>query len=87
MTVETASPPHGTVLVVDDAPETLRWLCDLLEAERYSVLVARSGEEALERLEYAVPDAVLLDAVMPGLSGFETCRRIKAKALISRGNE
>lgn len=78
MTVETASPPHGTVLVVDDAPETLRWLCDLLEAERYSVLVARSGKEALERLEYAVPDAVLLDAVMPGLSGFETCRRIKA---------
>src|SRR5690606_34273370 len=78
MTVESVSPSQGTVLVVDDAPETLRWLCDVLEAEHYSVLVARSGEEAIERLEYVVPDAVLLDAVMPGLSGFETCRRIKA---------
>ncbi|MCM5571873.1 response regulator transcription factor [Burkholderiaceae bacterium FT117] len=78
MTAEAEVPTHGTVLVVDDAPETLRWLCATLEAEAYRVLVARSGEEALDRLEYAVPDAILLDAVMPGLSGFETCRRIKA---------
>ena len=69
----------GTVLVVDDAPETLRWLCDMLEAEGYSVLVARSGPEALERLAYVVPDAVLMDAVMPGMSGFEACRRLKAE--------
>ena len=69
----------GTVLVVDDALETLHWLCDVLETEGYAVLVARSGDEALERLEYAMPDAVLLDAVMPGLSGFETCRRLKAE--------
>lgn len=67
-----------TVLVVDDAPDTLRWLCDLLENEGYTVLVARSGDEALSRLDHLVPDAVLLDAVMPGLSGFETCDRIKA---------
>lgn len=73
-------PARGTVLVVDDAPETLRWLCDVLDSSGYSVLVARSGEEALERLEYVVPDAVLLDAMMPGLSGFETCVRIKAQA-------
>lgn len=78
MTAEIQSSSLGTVLVVDDAPDTLRWLCDTLEAEAYCVLVAQSGEEALARLEYAVPDAVLLDAVMPGLSGFETCRRIKA---------
>ncbi len=69
---------RGTVLVVDDAPEMLRWLIDTLAAESYAVLVARSGEEALERLEYAVPDAVLLDAMMPGMSGFETCSRIKS---------
>lgn len=69
----------GTVLVVDDAPETLRWLCDMLEAEGYCVLVARSGAEALERLAYVVPDAILLDAVMPGMSGFEACRRLKAE--------
>ena len=69
----------GTVLVVDDDPGTLRWLCDVLEAEGYTVVVARSGLEALERLEYVVPDAILLDAVMPGPSGFETCVRIKAE--------
>ena len=68
----------GTVLVVDDAPDTLRWLCELLEQEGYTVLVARSGTEALSRLEYLVPDAILLDALMPGISGFETCARIKA---------
>jgi DNA-binding NarL/FixJ family response regulator len=69
---------RGTVLVVDDSAEMLHWLTDTLEAEGYAVRVARSGEEALERLEFLVPDAVLLDAMMPGLSGFETCRRIKA---------
>lgn len=67
-----------TVLVVDDAPDTLRWLYELLEREGYTVLVARSGDEALSRFDYLVPDAVLLDAMMPGLSGFETCGRIKA---------
>ncbi|MEN9315838.1 MAG: hypothetical protein RIS35_2231 [Pseudomonadota bacterium] len=70
---------NGTILVVDDDPGTLRWLCDVLETEGYAVLVARSGTEALERLEYVVPDAILLDAVMPGPSGFETCARIKAE--------
>ncbi len=70
----------GTLLVVDDAPDTLRMLCTALAAEGYTVLVARDGQQALERLELVVPDAILLDAVMPGLSGFETCRRIKAHA-------
>lgn len=78
------APPAGhrplpVVLVVDDAPDTLRMLCDALAGEGYTVLVARSGEEALRRFEMAVPDAVLLDGVMPGLSGFETCRRLKAE--------
>ncbi|RZL08362.1 MAG: response regulator transcription factor [Rubrivivax sp.] len=69
----------GTVLVVDDAPDTLRMLCDALATEGYTVLVARDGAQALDRLELVVPDAILLDAVMPGLSGFETCQRIKAQ--------
>ncbi len=69
---------NGTVLVVDDAPDTLRMLCDALAREGYTVLVARDGQQALDRLAYVVPDAVLLDAVMPGLSGFDTCRQIKA---------
>lgn len=73
------APLHkGTVLVVDDAPDTLRMLCDALASEGYTVLVARDGLQALERLNYVLPDAVLLDAVMPGLSGFDTCQQIKA---------
>jgi len=71
--------PHlGTVLVVDDALDTLRMLCDALANEGYTVLVARDGMQALERLSLILPDAILLDAVMPGLSGFETCKQIKA---------
>ncbi|UUX95618.1 response regulator transcription factor [Aquabacterium sp. J223] len=69
----------GVVLVVDDAPDTLRLLCDALADDGYTVLVAGDGHDALDRLELAVPDAILLDAVMPGLSGFEVCRRLKAQ--------
>jgi DNA-binding NarL/FixJ family response regulator len=72
------SPHRPMVLVVDDAPSSLGLLCDALENEGYTVLVARDGQAALDRLELVVPDAILLDAVMPGLSGFETCRHIKA---------
>ncbi|MFT3855989.1 MAG: response regulator [Aquabacterium sp.] len=71
---------EGTVLVVDDAPDTLRMLCDALADEGYTVLVARDGVQALARLDVVRPDAILMDAVMPGLSGFETCQRIKAHA-------
>ncbi len=67
------------VLVVDDAPSSLGLLCDSLEGAGYTVLVATDGESALERLQLVVPDAILLDGMMPGLSGFETCRRIKAE--------
>jgi DNA-binding NarL/FixJ family response regulator len=71
------------VLVVDDAPQSLGPLCAALEEDGYTVLVARDGASALERLGLVVPDAILLDAVMPGLSGFETCRRIKADPALS----
>ena len=71
------------VLVVDDAPSSLGMLCDSLEAEGYTVLIARDGETALQRLALVVPDAILLDAVMPGLSGFDTCRRIKADSALA----
>ena len=71
------------VLVVDDAPRSLGMLCDTLEAEGYTVLVARDGDSALLRLELVVPDAILLDAVMPGLSGFDTCRQIKANPALA----
>lgn len=66
------------VLVVDDVPENLAVLCDALDEADYMVLVAYDGQSALERLTHLVPDIILLDAVMPGIDGFETCRRIKA---------
>lgn len=66
------------VLVVDDAPSSLGMLCDTLEDAGYTVLIARDGEAALQRLRLVVPDVILLDAMMPGMSGFETCRALKA---------
>ncbi|MEP6875588.1 MAG: response regulator transcription factor [Burkholderiales bacterium] len=68
------------VLVVDDVPQSLGALCVELENDGYTVLVASDGAAALQRLDLVAPDAILLDALMPGLDGFETCRRIKAIA-------
>lgn len=65
------------ILVVDDALDTLRMLCDALAAEGYAVIVARDAQEALQRFEVTVPDCVLLDAVMPGIDGFALCRQLK----------
>ena len=64
-------------LIVDDVPENLSLLSDALSEAGYTVLVATDGLSALERLQKVVPDIILLDAVMPGIDGFETCRRIK----------
>ena len=75
--------PATIVLVVDDMPQSLGPVCSTLEAEGYTVLIARDGESALARLGLVTPDAILLDAVMPGLSGFETCRRIKQDPALS----
>ena len=69
--------PATVVMVVDDAPQTLGLVCQSLEDGGYTVVIARDGETALARLQLVTPDVILLDALMPGLSGFETCRRIK----------
>jgi CheY-like chemotaxis protein/DNA-binding CsgD family transcriptional regulator len=66
------------VLVVDDVPDNITLLNDALEEAGYTVLVANSGEAALPLAVRAQPDLVLLDAVMPGLDGFEVARRLKA---------
>lgn len=66
------------VLIVDDVPDNLSLLHDALDEAGYTVLVATSGETALQRAAQAVPDVVLLDAVMPGMDGFEVARRLKA---------
>lgn len=66
------------ILAVDDSPTFLEMLSDELRNEGYEVLGARTGEEALRVLADRKADAVLLDVMMPGLSGQETCRRIKS---------
>ena len=67
------------VLVVDDSPETLRLLTDAIEDAGMTVLVAREGEHALSIVERVLPDISLMDAVMPGTDGFETCRTPQAQ--------
>lgn len=67
-----------TLLVVDDTPESLSFLTRTLERVDHTVLIANDGTAALDLLEHIVPDLILMDAVMPGLDGFETTRRIKA---------
>ena len=69
---------ENIILLVDDAPQSLGALCSELEADGYTVIVAIDGASALERLELVSPDAILMDALMPGMDGFETCRRIKS---------
>jgi DNA-binding response OmpR family regulator len=66
------------VLIVDDVPENLAVLHDALDESGYTVLVANNGAAALERARQTVPDVILLDALMPGMDGFETCRRLRA---------
>jgi DNA-binding response OmpR family regulator/DNA-binding CsgD family transcriptional regulator len=69
-----------TVLVVDDDPAMLGLLSETLESAGYNVLVALQGEMALSVIDRITPDAVLLDAMLPGIDGFETCRRIKQRS-------
>ena len=66
------------VLIVDDVPENLSLLHDALDESGYTVLVATNGESALQRARQSLPNVVLLDAVMPGMDGFEVARRLKA---------
>ncbi len=66
------------VLIVDDVPENLAVVHDALDESGYTVLVANSGAAALERVRQIVPDVILLDAVMPGMDGFEVCRALRA---------
>lgn len=68
---------RDTLLVVDDTPETLGFLTDTLDHAGFTVLIATDGESALRLLGQITPDLVLMDAVMPALNGFETCRRMK----------
>jgi len=68
---------RDTVLVVDDSPDSLGFVTEALKKTGIAVLVATSGEAALSICERVSPDTILMDAVMPGLDGFETCRKLK----------
>ncbi|OLP44226.1 response regulator [Rhizobium oryziradicis] len=76
--------PRDIVLLVDDSPETLGFLTDALEQSGFSVLIATSGKAALGIVERISPDLILLDAIMPGMDGFETCRQIKANPSVAQ---
>jgi len=75
---KTLSGIHGlTILIVDDIPANLAIAVDYLEDRGFNVIVAQDGEEGLERAKLVQPDLILLDVMMPGIDGFETCRRLK----------
>ena len=80
MTTSVAPQDAGTptVLIVDDTPANVGVLVEYLEGRQVRVAVAQEGEEGLARAEFVQPDLILLDVMMPGMDGFETCRRLKA---------
>ncbi len=68
----------ATILLVDDKPANIKLLFDALEGTGYRTLVALDGESAVHQAKLAGPDLVLMDVMMPGIDGFEACRRLKA---------
>ncbi|WP_139307484.1 response regulator [Rhodovulum sp. ES.010] len=71
-------PARSIALVIDDAPETLGLISSALEDNGMTVLVARSGAEGIELARRVRPDVILMDAMMPEMDGFETCRALKS---------
>jgi class 3 adenylate cyclase len=69
---------QAKILVVDDTPQNVKLLADLLSVKGYRVATAASGEEALAKMAAEKPDLVLLDVMMPGISGYEVCKQIRA---------
>lgn len=84
MSGQATAAPRDIVLLVDDSPEALGFLTDALEQSGFSALIATSGQAALNIAERITPDIILLDAVMPVMDGFETCRRLKANAAVAQ---
>ncbi|MEG4032893.1 EAL domain-containing protein [Microcoleus sp. S36b_A4] len=74
----------NTILVVDDVPANLGILADFLSEASFEVLVAQDGESAIQKINYVIPDLILLDIMMPGIDGFETYKRLKENPLWSQ---
>ena len=66
------------IYIVDDTPTNLQVLADYLIERGYEVFVAIDGTNAIEQITQSLPDLVLLDVMMPGIDGFETCQRLKS---------
>jgi diguanylate cyclase (GGDEF)-like protein/PAS domain S-box-containing protein len=79
-----AAPRKPAILIVDDAPDNVSLLRTMMLRQDYQTFVATSGERALEIAQRVKPDLVLLDVVMPGMDGLETCRRLKAHPATAR---
>src|SRR5690606_21271561 len=84
MLAKAATKPRDIVLLIDDSPEALGFLTEALEQSGYTVLIATSGTTALSIAERITPDIILLDAIMPGMDGFETCQQLKASSTVSQ---
>ncbi|RKZ92454.1 MAG: hybrid sensor histidine kinase/response regulator [Candidatus Parabeggiatoa sp. nov. 1] len=74
---ETTS-PKSTLLIIDDMPANIAVLLEFLSRDGFKVLASQSGQQGIETAEYAQPDLILLDVMMPGISGFEVCQKLKA---------
>jgi len=70
---------QGNILVVDDTPATIRMIKTTLEHEGFQVFVATSGEKTIQRAELIRPDIILLDILLPGMDGYETCKQLKSR--------
>ncbi|MBO3457217.1 hybrid sensor histidine kinase/response regulator [Aetokthonos hydrillicola Thurmond2011] len=68
------------ILIVDDNPTNLKVLSDTISSIGWEILIATDGESAIEQAEYAQPDLILLDVMMPGIDGFKTCEELKKKS-------
>ncbi|MEO0456907.1 MAG: response regulator [Cyanobacteria bacterium P01_A01_bin.114] len=68
------------IFIIDDQPANIKVLSDFLTAAGFEILIAKTGEKAIQQLQKVTPDLILLDVMMPGIDGFETCRRLKASA-------
>jgi len=71
--------PKGRILIVDDTPSTIDLIKATLEIDGYDIIVATTGETAVKRAKQTAPDLILLDVLMPGMDGFETCRLLKVE--------
>jgi signal transduction histidine kinase len=73
--------PENLILIVDDSPTNITAILDMLHEANIRIIIAKSGETALEQINSILPDLILMDVTMPGIDGFETCRRLKTEDL------